>query len=68
MQGRTAHVTDARNRMQVKEENKNESKGPREIKEAVFDILLEQWVRGVNGKKITTKMKALMGMKKLLKK
>ena len=44
MQGRTAYMTDAKNRMQVKEENKKESKGPREIKEAVFDKLLEQWV------------------------
>jgi len=44
MQGRTAYMTDAKNRMQVKEENKKESKGPREIKEAVFDKLLEQRV------------------------
>jgi hypothetical protein len=54
--------------MQVKEENKKESKDSREIKEAVFDILLEQRVRRVNGMKITTKMKPIMGMKKLLKK
>jgi hypothetical protein len=33
-----------KNRTQVKEENKTESKGPREIKEAVFDKLLEQRV------------------------
>lgn len=44
MQGRTAYVTDAKNRIQVKEENKKESKGPREITETVFDKLLEQWV------------------------
>jgi hypothetical protein len=68
MQGRTAYVTDAKSRMQVKEENKKESKGSREIKKAVFDILLEQRVRRVNGKKITTKTKPIMGMKKLLKK
>jgi len=44
MQGRTASVTDAKNRLQVKAENKKESKGPREIKETIFDKLLEQRV------------------------
>lgn len=46
MQGRTAYVTDAKNRMQVKEENKKECERPREIKKQYLTNCLNSGSEG----------------------
>jgi hypothetical protein len=65
MQGSTAYVTDAKNRTQVKEENKRTVKVQGKLKKQYLTNCLNS---GSEGWKITTKMKAIMEIQKLLKK